>query len=142
LSLWHHYRTGCLKFVQSIDYRGIRCKQYTALKDTPANRKQCEKMAQIIANEIDLGKFGYLRHFPHGSRRQLFGGRPDGNISFARFVEESWLAHIRTKVRDTTAEEYEAILKVRVFLLIGSILLREFQPDPMDRRALNSGGSP
>jgi integrase len=114
-------------------YKGIRCKEYTALKDTPANRKRCEKMAQIIANEIDLGRFDYLRHFPYGSKRHLFTGRPDGNISFVRFVEESWLAHIRTKVRDMTAEEYQAILKVRVFPLIGSIPLREFRPDHMDR---------
>jgi integrase len=90
-------------------------------------------MAQIIANEIDLGKFDYLRHFPHGSRRHLFTGRPDGNIAFARFVEESWLAHIRTKVRDTTAEEYKAILRVRILPLIGSIPLREFRPEHMDR---------
>lgn len=114
-------------------YKGIRGKEYTALQDMPANRKRCAKVAQIIANEIDLGKFDCLRHFPDGSRRHLFTGRPDGNISFARFVEESWLAHIRTKVRDTTAEEYEAILKVQVFPLIGSIPLREFRPEYMDR---------
>lgn len=106
-------------------FRGVRCKEYTRLTETPVNRKRCEKMAQIIANEIDLGKFDYLRHFPYGSRRHLFTGRPDGNISFARFVEESWLVHTRTKVRDTTAEEYEAILRVRVLPLIGSIPLRD-----------------
>jgi integrase len=113
--------------------RGVRCKEYTRLTDTPVSRKRCEKMAQIIANEIDLGMFDYLRHFPHGSRRHLFTGRPDGNIAFARFVEESWLAHIRTKVRGTTAEEYKAILRVRVLPLIGSIPLREFRPEHMDR---------
>jgi integrase len=123
--------SGTLYF--DFHYRGIRCKEYTTLKDTPANRKRCEKMAQIIANEVDLGTFDYLRHFPHGSRRQLFTGRPDGNISFARFVEESWLAYIRTKVRDTTVKEYEAILKVRVFPHIASIPLREFRPEHMDR---------
>jgi hypothetical protein len=45
-------------------FRGVRCKEYTRLTETPVNRKRCEKMAQIIANEIDLGKFDYLRYFP------------------------------------------------------------------------------
>ena len=84
-------------------------------------------------NEIELGKFDYLCHFPHGSRSHLFTGRPDGNIFLERFVQESWLPHIRTKVRDTTAKEYEAILQVRVFPLIGSIRLREFRPEHIDR---------
>jgi integrase len=114
-------------------FRGVRCKEYTRLTDTPDHRKRCEKMAQIIANEIDLGRFDYLRHFPYGSRRYLFTGRPDGNISFEHFAQESWLPHIRTKVRESTAEEYEGILHVRVFPLIGSILLREFRPEYIDR---------
>jgi integrase len=73
------------------------------------------------------------RHFPNGSRRHLFTGRPDGGIAFERFVEENWLEHIRTKVRATTVEEYGAILKARVLPLIGSIPLREFRPEHMDR---------
>jgi hypothetical protein len=53
--------------------------------------------------------------------------------SYEPFVQESWLPHIRTKVRDMTAREYEAILQVRVFPLTGSILLREFRPEHIDR---------
>jgi integrase len=69
-------------------YKGVRCKEYTRMSDTPGNRQRMEKTAQIIANEIELGTFDYLRHFSNGSRKHLFSGRPDGEISFERYAIE------------------------------------------------------
>src|SRR5262249_1556809 len=113
-------------------YKGIRCKEYTTLLDTPQHRKRLEKEAQIIATEIELDKFDYLRHFPNGSRKHLFIGRPDGDISFQRYATEVWLPHMQTKLRASTLKEYEAILMVSVFPLIGEVKLKDLRPEHID----------
>ncbi len=46
-------------------YEGIRCREYTLLQDTPANRKNMEKMLARIESEIKLGTFNYGRFFPN-----------------------------------------------------------------------------
>jgi integrase len=52
-----------------IDFRlsGKRCREYTSLDDTPANRKKLEKLLERIEAEIKLGTFDYAKTFP-GSR--------------------------------------------------------------------------
>ena len=46
---------------------GQRCREQTALPDTPANRKKLEKILERIETDIKLGTFDYARYFP-GSR--------------------------------------------------------------------------
>lgn len=48
-------------------YRGQRCREYTKLPDTPANRKRMEKVLERIEQSIAAGTFDYAAHFP-GSR--------------------------------------------------------------------------
>ena len=38
-------------------YRSIRCREQTALEDTPANRKKVQKLLDRIEGEISLGTF-------------------------------------------------------------------------------------
>jgi integrase len=45
-------------------YRGKRCREYTALDDTPANRKRLEKALSKIESDIEAGKFDYAATFP------------------------------------------------------------------------------
>lgn len=45
-------------------YRGIRCREYTLLTDTPANRRRCEKIRERIDAAIVLGSFRYSDYFP------------------------------------------------------------------------------
>lgn len=114
-------------------YKGIRCKEYTNMQDTPGNRQRLEKEAQIIATEIDLEKFDYLRHFPNGSRKHLFRGRPDGAMAFERYAREVWLPQIQTKVRDSTLQDYESILTTSVFPHIGALKLHDIRPEHIDQ---------
>lgn len=53
-----------------IDFRfkGERCREQTALPDTPANRKKLEKVAERIEAEISLGTFDYTKYFPNSKR--------------------------------------------------------------------------
>jgi integrase len=114
-------------------YKGVRCKEYTTLLDTPQHRTRLEKEAKIIAVEIELEKFDYLRHFPNGSRKHLFIGRPDGDISFQRYATEVWLPHMQTKLRESTLRDYESILVVSVFPLIGDLKLKDIRPEHIDQ---------
>lgn len=45
-------------------YRGIRCREYTALKDTPRNRKVVKSLLQRVEEDIALGTFDYEATFP------------------------------------------------------------------------------
>ncbi len=48
-------------------YRGVRCREQTALPDTAANRKRVQKVLDRVEAEIAAGSFEYRRFFP-GSR--------------------------------------------------------------------------
>lgn len=48
-------------------YKGLRCREQTALSDTPANRKKLGKVLERIEAEIKFGTFDYTKFFP-GSR--------------------------------------------------------------------------
>jgi integrase len=46
-------------------YRSSRCREYTLLPDTAANRKNMEKMLAKIESEINADTFDYARYFPN-----------------------------------------------------------------------------
>ena len=54
------------------DGRRVRCYEPTGLKDNPRGRAEAEKRWQIVRNELKLGVFDYLRHFPEGSKAKYF----------------------------------------------------------------------
>ncbi|MGO3295058.1 MAG: Arm DNA-binding domain-containing protein, partial [Marinobacter sp.] len=45
-------------------YAGHRCREQTALADTPANRKRVEALLQKVEAKILLGDFNYAEYFP------------------------------------------------------------------------------
>tara|TARA_R110000824_G_scaffold360260_1_gene547967 strand:- start:67 stop:1302 length:1236 start_codon:yes stop_codon:yes gene_type:complete len=45
-------------------FEGLRCREQTALPDTPANRKKCEALLQKVEAKILLGEFDYAEFFP------------------------------------------------------------------------------
>ena len=45
-------------------YRGVRCREYTALTDKPANHKALQKLLDQIEREIAQGTFSYAARFP------------------------------------------------------------------------------
>lgn len=57
-------------------YRGIRCREQTALPDTPANRKKVQKLLDRIESEISLGTFDYARYFPSSNNMKKFAQSP------------------------------------------------------------------
>ena len=53
-------------------FRGERCRELTSLKDTPANRRNMEKVLAKIETEIEAGTFEYGRYFPGSKMAQKF----------------------------------------------------------------------
>jgi integrase len=62
--------TGKLFF--DFRYRNKRCREQTALDDTPANRRKLETILKKIEAEITLGSFEYARYFPGSSNARKF----------------------------------------------------------------------
>ena len=58
-----HKPNGMLFF--DFRYRGMRCREYTALPDSPANRKKMEKVLERIEAEMKAGTFEYEKYFPN-----------------------------------------------------------------------------
>ncbi len=58
-------RSGELFF--DFRYRGVRCREYSKLPDTPANRKRMQKVLDHIEQAMATGAFDYATFFP-GSR--------------------------------------------------------------------------
>ena len=52
-------------------YRGQRCREYTVLPDTPANRKRLEKALAKIENDIAAGTFDYVATFPSSRKAEV-----------------------------------------------------------------------
>lgn len=53
-------------------YKGFRCREYTKLKDSPANRKRLQHLMDRIQQEIDEGTFQYRHYFPNSRQVQKF----------------------------------------------------------------------
>ncbi len=53
-------------------YQKVRCREQTALADTPENRKVVEKLLKKIEAEITLGTFTYGAYFPNSRMAERF----------------------------------------------------------------------
>lgn len=63
-------------------HQGVRCREQTALEDTPANRRKVAKVLEKIEAEIKLGIFDYARYFPTSKHASRFTG-PAVDVSSA-----------------------------------------------------------
>ncbi len=54
----------------TIDFRYLnkRCRETTAMEDTPNNRKKLEKAIERMEAEMLLGVFDYAKYFPKSAR--------------------------------------------------------------------------
>lgn len=52
--------------------QGVRCREQTALPDTPANRKRLQKVLERIESEIAAGTFNYRQFFPNSRQAAKF----------------------------------------------------------------------
>jgi len=109
--------TGKLYF--DFFFKSVRCREFTALLDTKANRKLMEDALRKIEAEITLGTFDYAKTFPNSKRAAQFSAAMKGTVaeeaviatgqgpSLGAFAEEwmgekevEWKRSYRQKIRD------------------------------------------
>lgn len=59
-------------------YRGVRCREQTALPDTTENRRRVQSLMSRISREIKQGLFDYAATFPESPRAAKFAAPPAG----------------------------------------------------------------
>lgn len=59
-------------------YRGVRCREQTALPDTAENRRRVQSLMSRISREIKQGLFDYAATFPGSPRAAKFAASPAG----------------------------------------------------------------
>ncbi|AWI79166.1 site-specific integrase [Parazoarcus communis] len=67
-------------------YRGIRCREQTALTDTAANRKKLQKALDRIEADIAAGTFQYRSYFPNSKNAAKFDDKLSLTITAAAIV--------------------------------------------------------
>jgi integrase len=73
-------------------YRGVRCRELSALTDTPPNRKKMEKARARIEAEIADGSFDYSRAFPGSKMAARFANQRAGAQAPTLAVSEALAA--------------------------------------------------
>lgn len=64
-------------------YQNKRCREYTALEDTKANRQKLSKLLEKIEAEIKEGVFQYEKYFPNSKLVKKFANQSGLNIPSA-----------------------------------------------------------
>jgi integrase len=73
-SIRRHTQTGALFF--DFRYQGMRCREYTALPDSPKNRRRLQAMLDSIEGAIAVSTFNYRQFFPASKNALKFDQAP------------------------------------------------------------------
>lgn len=62
-------------------FQGQRCREYTKLPDTPANRRRMEKVLEKIEQAIAEGRFDYATFFPGSRMAEKLANGPEASAT-------------------------------------------------------------
>jgi len=100
-------------------YEGKRCRELTALKDTPANRKKLKLTLSRIEAEITLGSFEYGRYFPNSPMAQkiIVEQKVTGQTSTPLFkdIAQTWLDEMAAQWRHTHHDGVLLVLRKYIY---------------------------
>jgi integrase len=101
-------------------YRGQRCREFTALNDNAANRKKLEALLKRIEAEITLGSFDYATYFPGSANVAKFAkaslstlngeSNKRGKGAFFKDFCEVWFQEMETSWRRSYKETVRGLL--------------------------------
>lgn len=121
-------RNGKLFF--DFRYRGVRCREYTSLTDSAANRRRMELVMGKIEQEIARNSFDYGRYFPNSSLAARFkveaaavaASTVDTSPLFGVFIRE-WFHDKSVEWRRSYSDSVEHILAKHLNPTFGEIPL-------------------
>jgi len=120
-------------------YKGVRCRELTALNDTVANRKKLMPILEKIESAIKLGVFNYVDFFPdspkaslfelnqqEASRRESLAGSVSGRALplFQDFAEE-WYQENEVRWRKSYRKSLRGTLDMHILPTFGDYRLDE-----------------
>lgn len=123
-------RNGRLYF--DFRYQGVRCREYTALEDTRANRKRMESLLDKILAEITLGTFDYAEHFPGSPKARQFSRLAlpsSGPTPLLRDFAARWTEHKTVEWRQSYRESVGNILETHVLPALGHLPVGQIDRD-------------
>jgi integrase len=95
--------------------KGVRCREYTELKNTPENMKLMNEAMRKIEGEINLGTFNYSRYFP-GSRNKLKiidTNSGSSGLSFEAYADR-WYKNNQVAWKPSTRRDFDSILNLHL----------------------------
>ncbi|GAB3273069.1 Arm DNA-binding domain-containing protein [Parahaliea aestuarii] len=118
-------------------YRGVRCKEYTKLKDSPANRKRLRIILERIEAEITLGTFDYGAYFPDSPRVERFAQELErvsqvqsGLPTFEDFAN-TWFGQMAVEWSETHAITVRGTLDKSLIPAFGAKALNNISKDDL-----------
>jgi len=111
--------TGKLFF--DFRYQNQRCREQTALDDSPVNIRKLEGILKRIEAEITLGTFEYSRYFPGSSNAKKFAEAANQRARaqvratplFSEFADV-WLSEMRAQWRNSHISTIESTLRAHL----------------------------
>lgn len=114
------------KLYFDFQYRGVRCREYSRLSDTKANRKRMETVLKRILALIELDQFDYKEFFPNGKRVAEFEEmgkvhQPVNKDIMPTFKEftESWWAEMSVGWRNSYKKTIGNLIDLRLIPTFG-----------------------
>lgn len=111
-------RESTQKLFFDFKYRGKRCREQTALDNSPANRKKLQAILKRIEAEIILGTFEYHKYFPDSPRAQEFTrqaelqrARAAHDTPLLSDFSKTWLDEMRIQWRRSYISTVEGTLE-------------------------------
>ena len=113
----------------TIDFRYLnkRCRETTAMEDTPNNRKKLEKAIERMEAEMLLGVFDYAKYFPKSARLAEFKAAENqiNAVSskapvFSKYCE-IWVADKEIEWRSSYAEKIRIVIRKYLTPYFGTI---------------------
>ena len=123
-------RNGRLYF--DFRYQGVRCREYTALEDTRANRKRMQCLLNKILAEITLGTFDYAEQFPGSPKARQFSWvalPSSGSTPLLSDFAARWAEHKTIEWRQSYRESVVNILETHVLPALGHLPVAEIDRD-------------
>lgn len=106
-------------------YQGLRCREQTALENTPANVRKLKKMLNRITAEILLGQLDYSQHFPNSKMLVKFKKKEvklqqylNGTPTFEDF-SNVWFSEVSVTWRKSYEHTVDFILQRRLIPYFG-----------------------
>ncbi len=123
-------------------FKGVRCTETADFEATKDNLKKAKKYARLIQAEIGNGVFQYERHFPHGTKIELFAPQRKDQ-PFNRYFAD-WMAG--KVLKESTRRNWESAFwkhlypyfKDRLLSTITRADIRRFQRTLADKDLMAS----